>query len=178
MTATATDPDDPMVAKMEIYIDSVLKASNTNSNTITYSWNTTTYTNGQHTIYSKGYDAAGNVGTSSTITVTVNNTSNQLIQNGGFETGNLSSWTFGGVYVPFVTTVQKHSGSYSAQLGASSGLGAEWQLVDVPDDHHSQHGHQRDVNVLVLAFDHRHHHLRLAGSPGAKHLGRTRWRRS
>ena len=121
VTATASDPDDPVVAKMEIYIDNVLKSSNTNSNTITYSWNTTTYSNGNHTIYSKAYDAAGNVGTSATINVTVNNTTGQLITNGGFETGSLSSWTLGGVYLPFISTAQKHGGTYSAQLGASSG---------------------------------------------------------
>jgi hypothetical protein len=121
VTATASDPDDPTVARMEIYIDNVMKASNTNSNSITYSWNTTTYSNGNHTIYSKAYDAAGNVGTSATINVTVNNTTGQLIQNGGFETGNLNSWTLGGVYLPFVSTTQKHGGTYSAQLGASTG---------------------------------------------------------
>jgi hypothetical protein len=37
------------------------------------------------------------------------------------ETGRLANWTTGGVYLPFTTTVQKHSGAYSAQLGASSG---------------------------------------------------------
>ena len=60
-------------------------------------------------------------GTSSTITVTVNNTSTQLIVNGGFETGNLSSWSATGVYLPFVVTGHAHTGTYSAQLGASSG---------------------------------------------------------
>jgi hypothetical protein len=55
------------------------------------------------------------------ISLTVNASSTQLIQNGGFETGTLANWTAGGVYLPFTTTVQKHGGTYSAQLGASSG---------------------------------------------------------
>ena len=45
----------------------------------------------------------------------------QLIQNGGFENGNLTNWSAGGVYLPFVVTGHAHSGKYSAQLGASSG---------------------------------------------------------
>ena len=121
VSASATDPDNPTVSSMQLFIDSVMVASNTNSNTISFAWNTTTYTNGQHSIYAKAYDAAGNVGTSSTITVTVNNTSTQLIVNGGFETGNLSSWSATGVYLPFVVTGHAHTGTYSAQLGASSG---------------------------------------------------------
>lgn len=46
VAASATDPDDPVVASMQVFIDSVLLAQNTTSNTISYSWNTTTYTNG------------------------------------------------------------------------------------------------------------------------------------
>jgi hypothetical protein len=121
VTATASDVDDPVVAQMQIFIDGSMVSSNTNSNTITYSWDTTTATNGTHTIYSKAYDAAGNVGTSSTVTLTVNNTDTQLIQNGEFETGNLTNWSAGGVALPTVVTGHAHSGTYSSQLGASSG---------------------------------------------------------
>jgi hypothetical protein len=64
---------------------------------------------------------SGSLVQSTTISLTVNASSTQLIQNGGFETGTLANWTAGGVYLPFTTTVQKHAGTYSAQLGASSG---------------------------------------------------------
>jgi len=121
LTATASDVDDPIVAQMQIFIDGSMVSSNTNSNTIMYSWNTTTATNGTHTVYSKAYDVAGNVGTSSTVTVTVNNTNTQLIQNGGFDTGNLTNWSAGGAALPTIVTGHAHSGTYSSQLGASSG---------------------------------------------------------
>ncbi len=56
-----------------------------------------------------------------TIALTVTAPTSQLIQNGGFETGTLANWTTGGVAVPTISTVQKHSGTYSALDGASSG---------------------------------------------------------
>ena len=118
VTVTATATDNVGVASIQIYIDGSLKSSGTSS-PLNYSWNTTTATNGTHTIYSKASDAAGNVGTSSTVTVTVNNGVTQLIQNGGFESGNLTSWNATGAYLPFVTTGHAHSGKYSAELGAS-----------------------------------------------------------
>ena len=121
IVATGSDVDNPTLSRMEIYIDNALKSSNTNANSISYAWGSTTVANGSHTIYSKAYDAAGNVGTSATVTVTVSNTTTQLIQNGGFESGSLASWTAGGVFPPTAVTGHAHTGSWSAQVGASSG---------------------------------------------------------
>jgi hypothetical protein len=92
--------------------------------------------NGTHTIYSTATDTSGNMGTSSTISVTVSNVS-QLIQNSGFETGNLMDWTPGGVLVPSVTTAKHNSGSYSAVLGATTapeqnGDSSIYQTVTIP----------------------------------------------
>src|SRR5262249_17825976 len=43
-----------------------------------------------------------------------------LIQNGQFETGNLSGWTVGGSVTPTITTTA-HSGAYAAALHTGSG---------------------------------------------------------
>jgi hypothetical protein len=118
VTVTATATDNVKVTSVQIYIDGTLKASGTSS-PLNYSWATTGVSNGTHTIFSKASDAAGNVGTSSTITVTVSNTSVQLMKNGGFDTGNLTSWNATGAYLPFVLTGHAQGGTYSAQLGAS-----------------------------------------------------------
>ena len=131
VTVTATASDNVGVTLLEIYIDGALKTSGMSS-PLSYSWNTSGLS-GSHTIFSKAYDAAGNVGTSTTVTVTVSsNTVQQLFQNTGFETGNLNFWTAGGVYLPFVTNAQHYTGNYSAQLGASTGTqnGDSWISQD------------------------------------------------
>jgi thermitase len=64
--------DNVGISKLELYLDGSLKASYS-SNPATYSWDTTLTVNGTHTIVAKAYDAAGNVGTSSSLTVSVSN---------------------------------------------------------------------------------------------------------
>jgi hypothetical protein len=136
VTVTATASDVVGVGSLQIYIDGVLQASATSS-PLSYAWNTASVTNGTHTIYSKAVDTAGNVGTSTTISVTVSGASTQLINNGGFESGTLTSWSATGVYLPFVLTGHAHAGSYSAQLGGSgaiepNGESALYQTISIP----------------------------------------------
>ena len=104
---------------------------------LNYSWNTTSLPNGSHTIYSKAYDAAGNVGTSTTITVKVSGASTQLVFNGGFELGSLAYWSVSGVDFPAVVTTQAHTGAYSVRLGVSSGQeptgnSSLYEVVSIP----------------------------------------------
>lgn len=68
ISAAATD--NIAVTKIELYIDNV----KTDTLTVTpyqFSWNVAKVTKGSHTIYVKAYDLAGNVGTSSVVTITV-----------------------------------------------------------------------------------------------------------
>jgi hypothetical protein len=67
----ATAADDTGVTKVDFTVDGAIKNTDTSS-PYSYSLDTTTLTNGTHTIAANAYDAAGNVGTSS-VTVTVNN---------------------------------------------------------------------------------------------------------
>jgi hypothetical protein len=92
VNVTASASDNVGVVKVEFYIDGVLKSTSTTA-PYSFSWNTTTVANGSHTIVSKAYDAANNVGTSATVTVTVSNsTAQQLLLNPGFESG-AANWT-------------------------------------------------------------------------------------
>jgi hypothetical protein len=119
VTVTATASDNVGVTSIQIYIDGAQVATGTSS-PLNFSWNTTNASNGTHTIFSKASDAAGNVGTSTTITVTVNNGVQPLMQNPGFETRTLSGWNAGGALLPSVTNTKHKSGTYSAVLGSTT----------------------------------------------------------
>ncbi len=71
-TVTASASDNVGVTKVEFYLDNVLQSTSLAA-PYSWSWNTTTAANGSHSLASKAYDAAGNVGTSSTVSVTVSN---------------------------------------------------------------------------------------------------------
>jgi hypothetical protein len=61
------------VTRVELYVDNTLKSTDTVA-PYTFSLDTTTLTNGGHTLQTKAYDAAGNIGSSNPIGVTVSNT--------------------------------------------------------------------------------------------------------
>lgn len=73
VNVTATATDDIGVTSLAIEIDGVQRASTTSATSLTYSWNTSAWANGPHTIVSKAGDTAGQVTTSTTVTVTVSN---------------------------------------------------------------------------------------------------------
>jgi hypothetical protein len=70
VTANATDAVG--VTKVEFWLDGVLKSTDT-ATPFAWSWDSATSANGAHSIVSKAYDAALNVGTSTAISVTVSN---------------------------------------------------------------------------------------------------------
>jgi uncharacterized membrane protein len=117
ITVTASASDNVGVVKVEFYIDSVLKSTSTTS-PYTFSWNTTTVANGSHTIFSKAYDAANNVGTSATVTVTVSNsTQQQLLGNPGFENGtNTAPWVLTAGVINNSASEPPHSGSWDGWM--------------------------------------------------------------
>jgi len=118
VAVTASASDNVGVTRVEIYLDSALKATLTSAPS-TWSWNTTTAANGAHAIVSKAYDAAGNVGTSATVTVTVSNSSGsqQLLGNPGFENGaSTAPWTASSGVIDNSSGEPAHTGSWKAWL--------------------------------------------------------------
>jgi hypothetical protein len=76
--------------------------------------------NGSHSLVAKAYDAAGNVGTSSTVSFSVTNAASQLIVNGGFESGT-GSWTASSGVITSDSAQAAHAGSWKAWM---NGYGA------------------------------------------------------
>jgi hypothetical protein len=70
---TANASDNVGVTKVELYIDTKLYGSVLTASPYKWTWDTTTVADGTHSLSAKAYDAAGNVGNSSTVTVNVNN---------------------------------------------------------------------------------------------------------
>src|SRR5262249_23141391 len=77
----------------------------------------TTLANGSHALVAKAYDAASNIGTSSTVNFTVNNVvvETELLQNNGFESG-ATWWTATSGVITNDTGEAAHAGSYRAWL--------------------------------------------------------------
>lgn len=120
VTVNASASDNVGVTQMQLFIDGTLVASNTTATSLSFSWSTLSVPDGSHTIVSKASDAAGNVGTSATITVTVSNgtpTTSELILNGGFENGtNASPWTVTSGVINNSTSEPPHTGAWDAWL--------------------------------------------------------------
>jgi Bacterial Ig domain len=119
VTIAATASDNVGVVKMELYIDGTLTTSNTNATSLSFSWNTNPVSNGSHALVVKAYDAANNVGTSATVTVTVSNTAaSQLLGNPGFENGstNPAPWSATSGVIDNSTGEAAHSGSWKAWM--------------------------------------------------------------
>ena len=126
VAVNATASDNVRVTQIQILIDGSVVASNTNSTSLSFNFNTTTVSNGSHMIQSKAFDAAGNVGASSTVTVTVSNgggTVTELLGNGGFENGasNPVPWLLTSTHGPLAiinssSSEPPHSGTFDAWM--------------------------------------------------------------
>jgi hypothetical protein len=134
ITVTASASDNVGVTRVELYVDGTLKATDT-STPYNFAWDTTTAANGSHSLLTKAYDAAGNVGTSNAVSVTVSNGGalQQLLGNPGFESGNVT-WTATSSVITNSTSQAAHSGSWKAWLDGygTSHTDTLWQQVTIP----------------------------------------------
>ena len=135
VTVAASAGDNVGVTRVELYVDGALIGTDTSS-PYQIAWNTTTATNGSHGLQTRAYDAAGNVGSSTVVSVTVSNATGggELIVNGGFE-GSAAPWTLAG-NAYWSTGAYPHSGTGYTVLGAYNfASGSEYQTVSIPASH-------------------------------------------
>ena len=135
VTVAASASDNVGVTRVELYVDGALIGTDTSS-PYQIAWNTTTATNGSHGLQTRAYDAAGNVGSSTVVSVTVSNATGggELIVNGGFE-GSAAPWTLAG-NAYWSTGAYPHSGTGYTVLGAYNfASGSEYQTVSIPASH-------------------------------------------
>ncbi len=133
LNATATD--NVAVTRVEWYVDSLLKGSDTAA---PYGVNldSTALANGTHALVAKAYDAAGNVGTSPAVNFTVNNvvTTGELMTNGGFETGT-TGWSGSTGAIGTWSGQPAYQGTRYAWLGGNGSTNTEnlYQTVTIPN---------------------------------------------
>jgi hypothetical protein len=132
VSITGSASDNVGVTSVEFYVDGVLKGSDATS-PYAYSWDTTTATNASHSLTTKAYDAAGNVGTSAAVSVTVNNpVSGELIVNGGFET-NTTPWVRATNYLWTGSSTVAHTGTGYAYAGTVNSIDTTmYQTITIP----------------------------------------------
>jgi ribosome-associated toxin RatA of RatAB toxin-antitoxin module len=118
VTVAASASDNVGVSKVEFYVNNVLQATDTSS-PYSFNWNTTSAANGSYTLSAKAYDAAGNVGQSSNISVTVSNTYTISASAGS-----------GGTISPAGNSVVNYGGSQTFSITPDNG----YKVADVTVD--------------------------------------------
>ncbi|MEX2647288.1 MAG: S8 family serine peptidase [Gaiellaceae bacterium] len=136
ITVSASASDNVGVTRVELFVDGSLAGTDTSS-PYSFSWNTASVADGSHGLQTRAYDAAGNVGSSSVVNVTVSNGGGgggELISNGGFE-GSSSPWTLSGDAY-WSTGGYPHSGTGYVVMGFYNyASGTMYQQVSIPSGH-------------------------------------------
>ncbi|QNA98183.1 CehA/McbA family metallohydrolase [Massilia sp. Se16.2.3] len=134
ITLSANASDNVGVSKVEFLVDNVLKGSDTTS-PYSMTLNSTTLSNGSHSLVAKAYDAAGNIGSSSAVAFSVSNTTTgtQLLANPGFESGAVS-WSGGSGIVNNSTATPARTGSWKAKFAGTGTTRTDnlYQQVAIP----------------------------------------------
>jgi hypothetical protein len=133
ITFNATASDNVGVTRVEFYVDGALKGSDTAS-PWSYAFNSTSVANGTHALTAKAFDAAGNGTLSSPVSFSVNNTTaQQLVLNGGFESGS-TNWSATSGVITNDSSVAARTGSWKAWMNGygSAHTDTLYQQVSIP----------------------------------------------
>lgn len=143
----ASATDDVAVSSVSFYVDGGLLGTDTSAPYFN-TWDTTSYSNALHTLFAKAFDLAGNIGTSYSITVTVDNLAPSVsLTNptaGSTVSGNVNL-TSNASDNNSVTRVEYYVDSNFIGIGATSAnFPYNWNSAAVADGNH---------NINAKAFD-------------------------
>jgi hypothetical protein len=133
ITLSAAASDNVGVSKVEFYVDSALKGTDTSA-PYSMTLNSTTLSNGSHALTAKAFDAAGNSKLSAAVNFNISNAaSTQLMLNSGFESG-AASWTATTGVITNDSAQAAHGGSYKAWLNGygTAHTDSVYQTVTIP----------------------------------------------
>ncbi|HEV8462621.1 MAG TPA: chitobiase/beta-hexosaminidase C-terminal domain-containing protein [Gaiellaceae bacterium] len=165
----ATASDNVNVTRVDFLVDgNVVGTSSASPYTAT--WNSTSVSDGSHTVQARAVDPAGNTTTTIAITVTVSNAMPNLLQNPGLESGSGNTptcWLLGGYGTNTPTwtwTTDAHSGSHAESLtitGYTNGDRKLLQAFNATCATPTSAGHQYTISVwykstapsTIFAFD-------------------------
>lgn len=141
ITAQATATDAVGVVGVQFKVDGVNLGSEDTTSPYTASWNTSTYSNGTHTITAVARDAAGNIGTA-TATVTISNTvADTVAPTTSFTAPAAGATVSGNVEVTAdasdnvgVTSVTFKLGDAVHTVDTTAPYSATWVTTTVPND--------------------------------------------
>jgi peptidoglycan/xylan/chitin deacetylase (PgdA/CDA1 family) len=131
---SANASDNVSVARVDFLVDGAVVGSAASS-PYTFTWNSASVSDGTHTVQARAVDSAGNIATTTAITVTTSNTAVNLLQNPGLEQGSGTTptcWLLGGYGTNTSTwawTTDAHSGSHAENLTISSWTNGDRKLL-------------------------------------------------
>ena len=126
VTVSATASDNVGVAGVQFKLDGVNLGTEDTASPYTKTWNTTTASNGSHTVTAVARDAAGNTTTATAVTVTVNNTAPDTTPPTASMTAPANGATVSGSAVTVSATASDNVGVVGVQfLLDGAALGAE-----------------------------------------------------
>ncbi|HUX91224.1 MAG TPA: Ig-like domain-containing protein [Gallionellaceae bacterium] len=142
VAVSANAADNVGVAGVQFRLDGVNLGTEATASPYSISWSTTTATNGTHTLTAVARDVAGNTATSTAVTVTVSNLSQNLVSNPSLEldansNGIPDCWILGGygtnTFVWTRVTSGVHSGNFAESLQVTSLSSGDRKLVQTQD---------------------------------------------
>ena len=138
VAVSASASDNGSVAGVQFKLDGALLGAEDTSSPYSVNWDTTTATNAQHTLTAVARDAAGNTATSSSVSVTVNNTAppppSGLVGAYGFDEGaGTTARDFSGNNNNGTITGATWAGTPAAKFGNALTFNGLNNYVSVPD---------------------------------------------